>query len=48
MTNSDIALKNSNGSHNLHVGVGSTNRGDGSQDGGVESGIRRYPAEFNP
>ena len=38
MTNSDIALKNSNRSHNL---------GAVSQDEGVGSGILRDPAEFN-
>ena len=104
MTNSDIAVKNSNGSPNLekkekvkeadlysafievpytqgaqvritqcypqttpypplprkhspdgasqtevaNLGAGSTNRGVVSQDGGVGSGIRRDPAEFNP
>jgi len=43
---SDMALQNSNGSHN--VGDGSTNRGAGSQDGGADSGILWDLAEFNP
>jgi len=46
MTNSDIAVQNSNGSPNL--GAGAPNRGTGSQDGaaGLRSG--RDLAQFNP